>query len=358
MQDNPKQVDTETWGRYEKYKVARTIDEARRLGASAADLRTAVRKQLATAFPRKPVSPRGPNATPPAAKQRKIGSPLQEMDGVVEDGVHSDVARGQQDVVSEMHGQVKRELFRDERQQPTHGPASDPVLTAIHELSAKIDKLSVSAATKDDLATLRRDIGMETKVLISEAVDPVREEMADVKSRVAVLESKRGAAYSRFDPAFKRIAVVGFPEAMDANARIRELEAIAATVPGSNAAFADNFYAGPQNRRSITKVGFLEFRTEDAAKKFLDRVPSKTAELSDGSTVKIKRALSEFNKQRNWSLRKAEELIKGDPAARNRRVAIDFGSRTVTVDASTAFEQGRDETGGSFKGAFSTLALP
>ena len=74
--------------------------------------------------------------------------------------------------------------------------------------------------------------------------------------------------------------------------------------------------------------------------------------------MKAKFALTDFNKQRNWALRKAEELIKAEPAATNKRVAINFSARVVKVDSSTAFEQGRDESRGTFMGAFSALTLP
>ena len=57
-----------------------------------------------------------------------------------------------------------RDLSGDECQQPARGPACDPVLTAIQELSSKIDKLSVNVATKNDLATLKRDIEYRKKL--------------------------------------------------------------------------------------------------------------------------------------------------------------------------------------------------
>ena len=81
----------------------------------------------------------------------------------------------------------------------------------------------------------------------------------------------------------------------------------------------------------MMNVGFLEFRTEDASRSFLDRVPNKSAQLTDGTRVKLKRALTEFNKQRNWALRKAEELIKAEPATKDKQVTIDFVSRAVKV---------------------------
>ena len=122
--------------------------------------------------------------------------------------------------------------------------------------------------------------------------------------------------------------------------------------------FADNFHSGPRSSRKMSNAGFLEFRTEDAARRFLDAVPDRGVELSCGSKVKARFALTEFNMRRNWPLRKAEELIKSSAHAKDKRVAIDFSSRAVKVDGRAAFEQSRDETGGVFRGAFSSLVLP
>ena len=365
--ENKKRKGSDARERYELYKSAGTAGEARR-HASNVDLKNDWEKGYmgvkasdgTVLYHVKPASEapsQGSHATPDAKSRRVGSSPLQEMDdewGSAGQPVMGGRVKEERAQSPRGSGAARRLGFEDD----------GAVLTAIHALSNTIDALVVSAATKDGLKSMWSEMEQGVKMAIACAVDPVKEEMADVRSRLDVLEargsneSKRGLSYSRFDPALRRVAVVGLPDSMDADARIRELEAIAASVPDSRVVFADNFFSGPQNRRKMMNVGFLEFRTEDASRSFLDRVPNKSAQLTDGTRAKLKRALTEFNKQRNWASRKAEEPIKAEPATKDKQVTIDVVSRAVKVDGATAFEQGRDEAGGSFKGAFSKTALP
>ena len=363
---NPKQAGSESFERYEKYKHARTVAEAFHLGASKKDLQHDRRKGFLKLL-----------GKTPDGKMRRKGSangasPLQEMDGLESDGKEQERHPDSPPENSRAcgfcdkpycricHPPVKRELDFD------GGVASssnnnDLLLKAIASLTEKVDNLATKSATKKDID----DYVKHTKEYVTGELAPLRAEISDMKVRLTAVEAKpgqptasRGQSFSRFDPAFRRIAFTGFPDTLAADGRIKEMEAIAAKFPRSGWQFADNFYAGPRNNRKLSSAGFIEFRTEDAAKLFLDALPDRSVDLACGGKVKAKFALTDFNKQRNWALRKAEELIKAEPAATNKRVAIDFSARVVKVDSSTAFEQGRDESRGTFMGAFSALTLP
>ena len=75
-------------------------------------------------------------------------------------------------------------------------------------------------------------------------------------------------------------------------------------------------------------------------------------------TLSIKPARSKLNSQRNYSLRKAEELIKESEHSKDKTVSISWDTRSVTVNNISAFTQGKTDTGGSFLAPFELLALP
>ena len=63
------------------------------------------------------------------------------------------------------------------------------------------------------------------------------------------------------------------------------------------------------------------------------------------------------NKQRDWALTKAEELLTKDQPG--KKVEKGRGSdRTVKVDGEVAFKQETEDAKGSFVAAYSRLSLP
>ena len=64
-------------------------------------------------------------------------------------------------------------------------PTVDPVLAAIVALSQKMEKM----VTKTDFEVLKQNIQKETKIIISEAVDPIKDELATLSERVTQIEN-------------------------------------------------------------------------------------------------------------------------------------------------------------------------
>ena len=63
------------------------------------------------------------------------------------------------------------------------------------------------------------------------------------------------------------------------------------------------------------------------------------------------------NKQRDWALSKAEELLKKDKPG--QKVEAERGStRAVKVNDTVAFKQEKEDEKGSFKNGFLHLTLP
>ena len=72
----------------------------------------------------------------------------------------------------------------------------------------------------------------------------------------------------------------------------------------------------------------------------------------------MKSALTKLAGMRNYSMSKAEELIKASEAAQGQPVHVDMKKREIKVGNDVAFSQNKQEKGGSFQGAFSGLELP
>jgi hypothetical protein len=72
--------------------------------------------------------------------------------------------------------------------------------------------------------------------------------------------------------------------------------------------------------------------------------------------------LSKLNGKRNYSLRRAEELIKAHASASGKETKINWktsdpGIRNIEVDGSIAFMQNKADIGGKFLPPFESLAL-
>ena len=76
----------------------------------------------------------------------------------------------------------------------------------------------------------------------------------------------------------------------------------------------------------------------------------------------IKNARTDFQKARNWALKKACEVIKSSPESKNKKVEIvwkvtDTKLRQITVNDKVAFVQSKEEATGTFVAPFTGLCL-
>ena len=235
--------------------------------------------------------------------------------------------------------------------------------------------------TKQDLKELQAEVLRDTKIEIAKAVDPLKREVYDLKDRVVQLESSSskpstsgGIADKQLaelhklvqecDPAMKRVAFTGWPESMLPDARLQKISEFVAThCSGTRIVDTGSFYSGPYKDRKITKAAFVEFVSSDAAKAVMDKLKNILLKTAGDTTIPTKPARTKINGKRNFSLRRAEELIKADPQASGKEVKINWndsesGVRTVSVDNSTAFTQSKSDLVGKFSAPFESLALP
>ena len=114
---------------------------------------------------------------------------------------------------------------------------------------------------------------------------------------------------------------------------------------------------GPHNDRTITRVAYAEFASEDWKKKALDVLKEKSWKI-DGNDITIKPARTDLNGKRNFSIRKASELITEAAASDGKEVKIVWSKRKVNVNTHDAFVQSKTEVGGSFLPPYDGLHLP
>ena len=65
----------------------------------------------------------------------------------------------------------------------------DRVLAAIAALTAEVQGMRLEAATKVDLAELRQSMSKEVRAVVGDAVNPLKEEIHSLRTRVSTLES-------------------------------------------------------------------------------------------------------------------------------------------------------------------------
>ena len=354
---NPKQPGSKAFERYNQYREARTVADAIKQGASREDLQNDRKKGFLKMT----------GKTPDGKIRRKSHSPLQEMDGM-EDG-----AEERLDSASEnnracgfcrmtycrlCHPSVKRELDFDADTDAASSASGDRIYAAIAALSRKIDRLSSEVATKKDV----RDH-------VTEQLKPVTNEIADLRQRVESMEApgptsdispemRRSMDHlmtlsRQMDPNMRRVSFLGFRDDATDTSRRDAMTNFLRKYPHHKYESLGHEYKGKPGERIMKNVSYVEFASTDAAKSFMKEAGSGQFPIQG---ITVKPALSKIHRQRNYAIRKAEEMIK--ERAPGKEVKADLKQRIVTLEGSTVFEQTSSELGGTFRGTMSSLRLP
>ena len=110
--------------------------------------------------------------------------------------------------------------------------------------------------------------------------------------------------------------------------------------------------------------GFVEMCSPHQARLVTDGVRAQNLKFDSHTNVKIKPALTDVDKNRNWALKTAEELVTASPKSQGKLVSVQKGDRTgviqgVYVDVIAVFTQvQRYAKGGIFLSEFEDLKLP
>ena len=238
-----------------------------------------------------------------------------------------------------------------------------PLTEKLQTLILKVEQ----AVTKEDLAELKTDLKKEVvkevreevKKEVKKAVEPVTKEVQELKGKVVALETGKGTGKGgkgTADPAPRRVEFKGFKKETDSTTRLAAVKAYCARYPGPAAVAFGNNYKGPYNNRELKATSFAEFVDADAVREFLKNAEGSTE--VQGAVVTVKKAAPRFYKTRDWALYTAKEKLEKEAEGKTVEVHREGSRRTVTVDASEAFVQEKEDTKGSFAGDFSHLSLP
>ena len=183
--------------------------------------------------------------------------------------------------------------------------------------------------------------------------------VARVESRVDAGIAVQEARPEIHDPARRRVAFVGFGTQTSAQDRIGAIETFMQNHFSAMKPVCVNLFPDKDGRPSIH--GFVEFCSPQQARMILGTIKTQKLQVGGHEGVKIKPALTDIDKIRNWAIFAAEEKIKASPQTEGKTVSVKKGGkdRGVYVNDVAVFTQAeRHARGGLFHGEYSHLSLP
>ena len=239
-------------------------------------------------------------------------------------------------------------------------------LREFHELQAEEMRTFVRAEN----APLHHVVGQLSENVTNLARDSVTnfDRIGRVESRMDKLEQGGGSRDrpNKADVNHLRIAFKGFSsEGVDD--RFETLKAFTEKYLGKNSFVCiDTRMTGDYKERKATGESFVQFGTQDARDRALDKLQAnkqdQNAASSKGNKLTISKSKPEWVRQRDWAMRKSEELIQKKVDSRGSKATIKFEkgkeSRKILVDGAEAFVQLRTDARGRFLNDFSDLNLP
>ena len=248
---------------------------------------------------------------------------------------------------------------------PGPGASTDDKLSFIIENMA----LKNQTASKTDVTASEVRIMKATKNFIKEeisaSVDPLKDEMAELRGRLSAVEVRTRSSsgslskqkiqlINSVDIANRQIALTGFSAALSLDSRTKEIEQFLSTFENLPKYTIGHFMQGPRNAQTVSKASYVEFGSEVDRNHFFERSKNVDVKFASG-TVKVRKAKTKFNKHRDWALLKATDVLK--TAAPGKSVQLDFKNRIVKVGDAKAFEQSSTDFEGVFVHPFSSLSL-
>ena len=167
------------------------------------------------------------------------------------------------------------------------------------------------------------------------------------------------------DPARRRIAFIGFGSDTTVDDRIAAMDRFVKENFADFRPMTINLFPGKGSMPSVN--GFVELCAANQVRVVLETVKSRSLQLNGHPGLKIKGALTDIDRARNWALGAAEEQIKTSPNAHGKVVKLEKGrgkgetaiTRGVYVNDVIAYSQGeRFSKTGTFVGEYGHLKLP
>ena len=246
---------------------------------------------------------------------------------------------------------------------PDTGPES--VLQAILQ---GVNDLRANAVTRQTLTQFYELQSVEMRTYVQAELVPVHHGIRAVETSVGQLEARMSAANisearpEPHDPARRRIAFIGFDQQTSFDERIGCMDSFMKRHFPDLRPLCVNLFPDKTGRPSVN--GFVEMCSPQQARFVTDGVRAQNLKLDSHTNVKIKPALTDVDKNRNWALKTAEELVKASPKSQGKLVSVQKGDRTgvirgVYVDGIAVFTQvQRYAKGGIVLSEFGDLKLP
>ena len=197
------------------------------------------------------------------------------------------------------------------------GDASDAVLKARVEgvtvLVHGINEMRATAVTRQTLTEFYELQSHEMQVYVQAKSVPLHHSIQHIIQNMGQLESRlaNGNAEARsepHDPARRRVAFIGFGITTTADERIAAMDRFMKEHFADLRPIAINLFPGKSGLPSVN--GFVEVCAPNQIRVILEAVKSRSLQINGHPGVKIKGALTDIDRARNWALTKAEEQIK------------------------------------------------
>ena len=233
-----------------------------------------------------------------------------------------------------------------------------------------VNELRANAVTKQHLQTFHALQSQEMRTYVQAELAPVHAgfkelgtNMGKFSDRLDRIESgassigNESAGFDPRDPAFRRVAFIGFPKSLPEPQRI---EAIVGFMQKHFADIRFSAYMFPDKDGMPTVNGYIEVNDKKVARRITNKVKAEGYTVDGLPEVSVKPALTDIDRHRNWALREAERLVRASPNYMSGVIKVAKGDgRGIYVDGVPAFTQkGRFTKGGTFHGVFSDISLP
>ena len=221
-------------------------------------------------------------------------------------------------------------------------------------------------STKALIAESESKLRDETTAAISGAVEPLKADIADIRTQMAKFSSGSTGLADRsskqqidlmnsMDIANCQVAFIGF-QTESLTDRVQAIQSIVNQVGAGQPLHIGHFYKGPRNARVLAPASYAQFASEQDARSFLSSAGGKGKSFaSAGATLVLKPAKTRANVMRDGALKAASNKLKA--AAPGRNVKVDYKERSVSVDGVVAFSQDAGDLSGRFLPPIANLSI-
>ncbi len=218
---------------------------------------------------------------------------------------------------------------------------------------------------------IREVEGVKEKAVTKEEHAELIEKYARLASRVDELEQGSGNKRrpNPSDAANFQIAFKGFDKE-GSDARIEELTSFMQQNFPSETSFVVDHKMKGAGKKELSDISFVQFPTRGIRDRVMAKIRERYSaekgpvkvDRESAPALAVDRARTEWQRERNWAMRKSEELIREKLRKNNITASVEYKAskdeRKIVVNGAAAFVQKSDAPRGAFAGDFVDLALP